>query len=258
MCNEFYRSLLSGKEDVLYSILLQGLQDRTQVIRFPASATITVNRVMGAILHDHPEIVWTNGQWSGEPEKTSVAIPKYTLSEDGIYAFQREATLMAEVLRAVATLPERERVRWIYDFLLENIVYDLQSPHSQDAYGALVEGRAVCRGITKAVQLLLRACGLEATTLDGKLNGEALHTWNVATLAVGSFHLDLTMGYPMFAPLYTGRGLPYSRYAAFCVSDDTLRQTHSWDYASFPIHCLHDLSEASAPKESKPKTILKE
>lgn len=196
---------------------------------------------MGYVLRDHPEIVWTNGRWRGKAGATSIVMPEYTLDEAGIQAFQKETSIMEEILHELSACAEVDRVRWVFDFLLQNVVYDLQAPHSQDAYGALVEGRAVCRGIAKATQLLLRTCGLQAVIIDGQLCEEALHVWNIVSLSDGCYHLDVTMGYPMFSSLYTRRGLPYNTYAAFCVSDETLCRTHRWDAGNFPIHCLNDL-----------------
>ena len=234
---EFYRSLLTDEDALLYELLLDGLLRRAKAIRILPSAPLVVNRAMSCVLKDHPELAWTIGKWSGHPGKTSIVIPEYTLDAAEIRCFQEEMSAMEEALRSISQLPAAQRVKWVFDFVLENVAYDLSAAHSQDAYGALVEGSAVCRGIAKGMQLMLRACGLEAITLEGRLCEGAVHVWNVVSLPDGCFHLDLTMGYPMFSALYTRRGLPWSRYAAFCVSDETLCQTHIWDSASVPLHC---------------------
>ena len=238
---EFYRELLSDQESALYAVILENLKDRSELIRFPPVSSQTVNRIISFVLRDHPEIAWTNGKWRGEAGTTSFVIPDYTLDEAEIRTFQAETSRMAEALDSALRLSEEQRLRQVFDFLLESIAYDLYAPHSQDAYGALIEGRAVCRGIAKAVQLLLRACGLHAITLEGRLNREARHVWNVVSLSSGCYHLDVTMGYPAFSALYTNRGLNYHSDAAFCVSDETLRRTHEWGTEAIPIRCPFDL-----------------
>lgn len=241
MSAQSYRSLLSAEEGLLYTAILDGLLNRAESIHIPPHSPAAVNRLISFVLRDHPEIAWTCGQWKGEVERTSVIIPVYTLDQAGIQAFQTELSLMKNALQGMAEIPEAQRVQWVFDFLVDNIVYDLHAPHSQDAYGVLIDGRAVCRGIAKGAQLLLRACGLEAIVLEGQLNEEALHCWNAVFLSDGCYHLDLTMGYPMFSALYTRRGLPYNKYAAFCVSDETLRRTHRWKTEDFPVRCPRDL-----------------
>lgn len=44
--------------------------------------------------------------------------------------------------------------------------------------------QAVCKGISKAYQLLLRENGIFATLADGSLDGKAKYIWNVVCLDV--------------------------------------------------------------------------
>lgn len=238
---EFYRKLLTADGAGIYSVILDGLRNRDQRIHISRTPAEIVNEVIAAVLRDYPEIAWTCGNWRGQPKETSLIVPEYTLVEEEIDAFQNELLVMREAVREILELPEQDRVRWAYDFVLDNVVYDLSAAHSQDAYGVFMEGHAVCRGIAKGVQLLLKICGVNAITGEGSLNEGALHIWNIVSLADGNYHLDVTMGYPMFSPLYTRLGLSHHRYAAFCVSDRTLRRTHSWDADSIPISCDRDL-----------------
>lgn len=238
---EIYRCALDPAGAAIYDFILRGLQDRLSLIHIPLTSSSAVNGIFAAVLKDHPEIPWASGKWRGQPEATAAVSPVYTLSEEEIRAFQGELQIIGEAVRDMLRLPEAQRVRWAYDFLLENVIYDLSAPHSQDAYGALMEGRAVCRGIAKGLQLLLRCCGLEAFTVEGRLCENSLHVWNIVSLSGVCYHLDLTMGYPAFSFLYTDKCLPYDRYAAFCVSDESLRKTHAWDAEQTPIRCPRNL-----------------
>lgn len=91
----------------------------------------------------------------------------------------------------------------IHDALIERCRYDDEAAESDDpaarfpnaftAYGALVEGRAVCEGYSRAMQLLLHEVGIECTLVSGtsKKNGVA-HMWNVVTIDGRNYHLDAT------------------------------------------------------------------
>ncbi len=61
------------------------------------------------------------------------------------------------------------------------------------AYGALVEGKAVCEGYSRAMQYLLRQVGIPCTLVTGtaKETGET-HMWNMVTVNGHNYHLDVT------------------------------------------------------------------
>lgn len=68
-----------------------------------------------------------------------------------------------------------------------------QFPNAFSAYGALVEGRAVCEGYSRAMQLLLHKAGIECTLVSGagKKTGVA-HMWNLVTIDGRNYHVDAT------------------------------------------------------------------
>ena len=86
-----------------------------------------------------------------------------------------------------------ELARAYYRWLCDHCVYDNaavgNTSVSHLAYGALVDGVAVCDGYTGAYNLLLRLEGIECTAL---FNDE--HIWTVATLDGTSYHIDTTWG----------------------------------------------------------------
>ena len=59
------------------------------------------------------------------------------------------------------------------------------------AYGALVNGRAVCEGYSRAMQLLMHRAGMECTLVSGFGEG-ASHMWNMVTVDGRSYHVDVT------------------------------------------------------------------
>ena len=67
------------------------------------------------------------------------------------------------------------------------------SPQAYTAYGALVNGRAVCEGYSRAMQLLLKRGGIDCSLVTGRSvhSGES-HMWNVVTINGKNYHLDVT------------------------------------------------------------------
>lgn len=90
---------------------------------------------------------------------------------------------------------------WLHDRLAERCTYDngaaaggfAANPHAFNAYGALVEGKAVCEGYARGMQLLLKTAGIPATLVIGQSveNGEE-HMWNLVTVNGQNYHLDPT------------------------------------------------------------------
>jgi len=65
-------------------------------------------------------------------------------------------------------------------------------PTAFTAYGALVEGLAVCEGYSRAMQLLLNRMDIECTLVGGYDTKGVAHMWNLVTIDGRNYHLDLT------------------------------------------------------------------
>lgn len=90
---------------------------------------------------------------------------------------------------------------YLHDRLIEHCTYDTQAaaegyaayPAAFSAYGALGEGRAVCEGYARAMQLLLHRAGIATTLVTGTSvrTGEE-HMWNIVSVNGQNYHLDVT------------------------------------------------------------------
>lgn len=78
----------------------------------------------------------------------------------------------------------------IYDYLVTTVTYrDADCAH--DAWGALVDRKAVCEGISYAFCLLAKTCGIDAIKISGSLSGGS-HAWNMVNIYGKTYHLDAT------------------------------------------------------------------
>ena len=115
-----------------------------------------------------------------------VVIPKSITAEEAATRVH-DALWSAGKLTSMMTQKEKALVyiEWLaatcsYD-------YDMTSPNRYNAYGALVGGKAVCAGYTKAYNLLLMTEGIECSTAE-----TPDHMWTVATLDGVLYHIDST------------------------------------------------------------------
>lgn len=116
---------------------------------------------------------------------------------------------------------------YLHNRLLSECAYDTpattapdQYPNAYSAYGALVEGKAVCEGYAKAMQLLLAAADIPATVVSGySAANNTAHMWNLVAINGEYYYLDPTWNDDEKHPHYT----------YFNVTSKTLQRTHILD-----------------------------
>lgn len=165
-----------------------------------------------AFIWDNPQFFFIGNTYSyegyraGNTDYYNVFCLVYTMS-----AGERK-TASARLENAVAQMRQRpfaanpkdefETELILHDRLLEICSYEDRASSVEDpaalyptaftAYGALVEGRAVCEGYSRAMQLLLHRSGIECTLVSGKDQNNVAHMWNLVTIEGYNYHLDPT------------------------------------------------------------------
>ena len=102
----------------------------------------------------------------------------------------------------------------------------------------MVEKRAVCKGIAKTFQLMMNRMAIPSYLMEGTIDGLIPHIWNVVYINNQFYHIDVTMGYEMFASLFAGLNRN-KHYPCFLVSDKTIAETHKMYNENFPL-CSFD------------------
>jgi hypothetical protein len=82
-----------------------------------------------------------------------------------------------------------------HDFITSRCEYEKKSSEDDTepytSYGAIVSGRAVCQGYTKAFQLLLSKVGINSVNVSGTSNNVS-HIWNAVSLDGSWYYVDVT------------------------------------------------------------------
>jgi len=120
--------------------------------------------------------------------------------------------------------PIRDQIRAIHDYIIDNTKYDAlkidnindNTYHSTTAYGALLEGYAVCSGYADTMALFLNKMHVP----NYKVASEE-HVWNLVYLDKAWYHLDLTWDDP-----YSKDGKDTINHYFFLIDYETLK---SWD-----------------------------
>lgn len=116
----------------------------------------------------------------------------------------------------------------IHNYLVNNIVYDESDVNTaHNAYGALIKGRAVCDGYSKAFKYFMDRFGIENGLV---LSYEMAHAWNYIKIDGVTYFVDITWDDPVSksATVYKDN-LKY-----FNVTKSKLSEDHNWDTTKYP------------------------
>lgn len=130
-----------------------------------------------------------------------------------------------ELLKGITpSMPEFEREMLLHDRLAKSITYDLNEKYAHTAYGALVNGRAVCDGYTQAFQYLLQRVGIQSFMVTGTGKG-GNHAWNIVRIDGRYYNVDLTWDDQESDTFH----------AYFNLTDERIKDDHAFDTTVYRI-----------------------
>ncbi len=104
--------------------------------------------------------------------------------------FQKGAKDLIRNLGISSSMSDYQKAKLIHDALILKTQYT-ESENSHSAYGALIEGKAVCEGYTFAYSYLLSLVGIQSHGVFGSSRGEG-HVWNLVRLDGEYCYTDIT------------------------------------------------------------------
>lgn len=132
------------------------------------------------------------------------------------------------------------KIKTIHDYIINNTKYDIDRSdnkvtkyHSDNAYGALIEGYAICGGYADSMKLFLDYFDIP----NFKISSEN-HIWNAVYLNDNWYHLDLTWDDPV-----TSTGEDILEYNYFLITTDELLELENEQH-TFDIDIYNELKEA--------------
>lgn len=197
------------------------------------------------IAYEHPEMFWYD-PYNYEATITMNSNNEYFLSIKPTYLFDKETakrmdTSFQRKIDEIVSVAETksntyEQVLYVHDYILENCVYDKEviekgdykSP-SINAYGCLVDGKAICSGYTMAFNTIMKRLGYEIGVEFNSYNGFSIfkngHVWNYCNLDGEYYYFDLT--WDDIDPLsdFMDNSVPYY-HSYFGTTTDEMTKAH--------------------------------
>jgi len=233
---KYYLAQLNDIEAALYSFIFNELLNHANSFDINAPTDI-IDRIMKYIMLDNPELFWFEGKWKAAYKRNAVCvIPQYKMRLN-------YNKLSDSIERTISTVLKNcngsdiDNIKAVYDWLQSNVQY-CYTDNDQTIEGVFIEHRAVCKGISKAFQLLMNKLNIPSFLIEGTLDGKSSHVWNVVFVNDNFYHVDVAIGYQQFSSLFSG--LNRNRhYPCFMVSDKTINATHMIYRNYFPT-CSED------------------
>lgn len=241
---------LSKEEQHGYGLLYTTIRDATDSdaiiqdengvshpgVRIPFDVALTkdsMSLLYESFLKDNPQFFFLDRTYSleGHQQKENVVydtlLLRFTLNQEERQAAIAELNAVVETIRknCPSTTDEYVIEKYFHDYLLSHCTYDetaaegdsLTHENAYSAYGALVQGSAVCEGYAKAMQLLLQQASIPATVVMGTAaDAPEAHMWNLVYINGAYYYLDVTWD--------DNEDIP--QYAYFNITSDDLQRSH--------------------------------
>jgi len=188
-----------------YDQLAKGVETAQEVIEVyngidPVSLE-EFDAVMSAYLRDYVAHFWCNDTYlfGGTEDCIKVVKPSYAMTGAELEAAMDEFEEATQKILAGITpgMSDYAKEQHIHDMITSQVVYDLESPNAHNAYGALVEGRAVCDGYSEGFGYLLQRMGIQTfqalgSSINPGTGAPEPHSWTYVRLEGNYYHVDTT------------------------------------------------------------------
>lgn len=195
----YTHSQLQGADRMNYEAILKGIINRDATITLPVAMPLSKFTLLtDALVAEEIDIqfVGTQMRYSGDPvQKVSF---DYALTKEQSTA--RAKALIEKADKIIAALPKGatdfQKVVFFHDYIISNTTYTQEGPHHDiaSAYGALINGKALCHGYAQAMALLCSRSGIENCYATGKMVEP--HIWNKVKLDGLWYNIDATSDDP--------------------------------------------------------------
>lgn len=223
----------------LEEIIVEGLRNVKAEISIPYGkmTEAEIMTVYFATVNAHPEFFYVGNYVSYSILNGYIVgiSPDYDekLSQSSVIsAFNaRVDKILAETI--APGMSQVEKALSLHDYLVLHCAYDWNvangrpafSDNVYTAYGALMEGNAVCQGYAMAYNLLLNKVGIKTDYVTSVIPDQGSHGWSLVKIGDTWYHVDVTWDDPL--PFNTGHDLPgFCDHSYFLVSTAKMKEKH--------------------------------
>lgn len=195
----YYYHTLSEDAQIAYTLILNAVEAHPEEIEIPPLDDEAFSAMFQALSYDNPSLLcMENESHIVMRGAKAYFVPQYVTDAE---TCRRQTDDLLEKAREIVaqadSLPDAyDQELYFHDYICQNTTYLTQEDDGYTAYNALVEGRAVCEGYSRALQLLLDMVGIPnylatGVGVDDSGSREG-HMWNIVTIGGSNYHVDAT------------------------------------------------------------------
>lgn len=234
----YYYDRLSDGQKALYNTISKAINDMKEgLIELGSCSDEDIALAFNAVRTDHPEYFWIpisyitkidgNSRFIAFDYKDDKYSVSYTCSREERNSMQaalnaKISKIRSEVFKNKMGIYELELA--LHDWICNNVTYVTTGELVNTAYGALVNGKALCEGYSRAMQILCYEFKIPCTLVCGKATDPKTkktesHMWNVIQLDKEWYNVDATWDDD------DDHGISLHNY--FNVTDKQISETHA-------------------------------
>ena len=264
----YYYHTLSEDAQIAYTLILNAVEAHPEEIEIPPLDDEAFSAMFQALSYDNPSLLcMENESHIVMRGAKAYFVPQYVTDAatcrrqtDDLLEKAREIVVQAD------SLPDAyDQELYFHDYICQNTTYLTQEDDGYTAYNALVEGRAVCEGYSRALQLLLDMVGIPNYLVTGvgvdDSGSREGHMWNIVTIDGSNYHVDATWDD------LDAEDIPHYAHTYFNVTDDYIGVNHEeiapaenncnavaanyyvqngMCFSAYDDACLQDMADAAA------------
>lgn len=191
-----YYGILEEQEKELYKQIYANIES----IKSNFKPVVDINKdklddVVEAVYNDHPELFWVDTNYSykyiNEGQIVQITLNYNSTSKnlDKSKELFNEST--NRIIEEASKYSEDYfKEKYVHDSLIQMNKYDENEKLNQSAYSALVTGKTVCAGYSRAFQYIMNKLGIKTYYITGDSSGD--HSWNIVELENEYYNVDIT------------------------------------------------------------------
>lgn len=225
----FYYNQLNDKQKNSYAKLLESCNNfESEIMLGEDLSEYDIYKVIFAFQNDNPLYYWIDNftyKTINKKNENSKIYVSFDIPQD---AEEVTIELKNKANNIVKNIPdnysEYEKVKYIYEYIIDNTEYIDESAYNQDIRSVLLYNQSVCSGYAYTYQYLCQLIGINCTTVCGDAFSDGTtepHAWNLLYLDGDYYWVDATWG-----DAFYNNPVKYD-YSYFLTNDKTLLKTHT-------------------------------
>lgn len=241
----YWRDRINTSGRDIYDLILNSVNAGNLNIKLPNKDVGQLGQIVEALMSDHPEFFWLSprycagcqadrrGLLGGRGEGLTIKFESL-YPQTKIFEMKRKLESVVEVIAHSYDGSVESAEKRICEYIVKNVVYEVNNLQNQNTASALYFGRAQCSGIARATKYIMDHLGKWCIVVNGVSDGSdglrGPHSWNIVRVNDKYYHLD-----PTYLLGANAGNTSRIRFVYFNYSDNKMRKTHEWDYNSTPV-----------------------